>query len=1045
MTILTKTIIPVRRKSLIRRQRLLDTLYRNLDYKLTLVTAAAGFGKTSLLVDFARDTELPVCWLTLDENDNDPAQFLSSITASISYRFPEFGNLTRAALGNGSQPEEVVGILVNDIVANVPDLFILILDDFHLADSLAISRVFDRLLRFLPDNMRLILSGRSLPDVDLILLTARQEVAALVPNELCFTARETADLIEQNHSTTVQESEAEALTEKMKGWVTGIVLATQRLTRQLSSLQTEGTLDVIYSFLAQEVLIYQPPFVRDFLLQTAILPWMTVEVCDSLLHRNDAAQVLKLLERRHLFIELVEGEGELRYRYHPLFREFLLEQLEAWDHERAVALHRDAARYYAHHGDKEEAVRHFLTIEEYEEATSLIDSLAYEMFTTGRHATLMHWYQVLGDRKNNAPRLQLYAAKVLTDRGDHSQALAILRTLLLDPSALPIIQAVKAQQGHIWYRQGQIEEAIEMLAPLVNSESGDKHQAYALRITALCMLQQGKPLQARDLLLRALSCFTRLDDHFNRTKVLLELPIALSRLGEIEQSLNYQAQALEILRQQGSPASLAVALNNHAYFHHITGRLEMANSLYREALENAESSQQRRQKVFILLGQADLHRDVDRLNDALDDYQQALTALDIVNEDWLQQYANLGIAVCYRLLGDYTKALEWIGKIKNISDAGLETKVLAERGTLKVLKNDPESGLADLVNACNKLKSQNAYPELAVAELCLAEAYRLNEDSTSAMQALSKALEYTNTYAERDVRFALEARRYPFLLALGDRYSVNPPALSRLRERISWVDESCNRLDRLTIVRKTAIQAFGFGDGRVMRGAVEITSVEWKRAIARLLFFYLLDNPPVQRNELFRQFWPDVANNKAASRLHSCVYNARKALGGEVMQFLPDKGCYQIDSASDVWYDVAEFERSIAQAKKHPMGHVRGELLQYAVNLYTGPFLIDFDEDWACQRRNDLEIIQLASLIDLGDCFYAEQDYIMATTWYQRALEMDNYREDVHRRLMLSLVQAGRRAEALRQYEQCVDILNRELGVEPDPATQLLVEQIKES
>ncbi|MBN1314677.1 MAG: tetratricopeptide repeat protein [Anaerolineales bacterium] len=1045
MTILTKTIIPVRRNSLIRRQRLLDTLYRNLDYKLTLVTAAAGFGKTSLLVDFAHDTELPVCWLTLDENDNDPTQFLSSITASINHIFPEFGSLTRASLRNASMPEEAVGAMVNDLVANVPELFVLILDDFHLIDSLSIGGVLDRLLRFLPDNMRLILSGRSLPEIDLILLTARQEVTALVPHELCFTARETAELIEQNHSLIVTETDAEALTEKMKGWVTGIVLATQRLTSQIAAQPAEGTLDVIYSFLAQEVLIFQPPHIRDFLLQTSFLPWMTVDICDSLLHRNDAAQVLKLLEKRHLFIELVEGEGELRYRYHPLFREFLLEQLEEWDSSRLQALHRDAARYYAQRGDKEEAIKHYIAINEFYEATSLIDLLAYEMFTSGRHVTLMHWYQLLGERAKNAPRLQLYVSKVMTDRGDHDKALAILRSLLLDPAAVTLQQDIKTQQGHIWFRQGKNKKAIRMLSPLIDSSSKDKNRANALRITGLCLLQQGKPLQAKDYLVQALASFEQLDDVFNQNRVLLDLPIALSRLGEIEEALSYQARALELLRRQGNPASLAMALNNHAYLLHITGRFDQADTLFQEAMENAENSQQKRDKVFIVLGRADLHRDVGRLATALDEYQQALKILDSMNEEWLQNYTRLGISFCYRLIGDLKKAGEWIIKIGNFSDTDLETKVLIERGIQMIFKGDSETGLGDLNKACKILTDKAAYPELAVAELRLAEAYRITGDIQAAVSSLTRAMDYTGYYAERDVQFILEARHYPSLFALGDKNSVNPPILTRLRERIGWIDEICNRSSRLTLSTKPAIQAFAFGDGRVIRGGVEITSVEWKRAVARLLFFYLLDNPPVQRNELFRQFWPDVANNKAASRLHSCVYNARKALGVDLLQFLPDKGCYQIVSSGNIWYDVGEFEKAISQAKKHPMGHVRGELLQYAVGLYSGPFLIDFDEEWACQRRNDLEIANLEAIIDLGDCFYADHDYLSATSWYQRALEYDNYREDVHRRLMLSLSQAGRRAEALRQYEHCVDILFKELGVKPDPATQHLVKKIKES
>ena len=283
MGAITKTLIPTPRKGLVRRQRLLDVLYQSLDHKLVLVTAAAGFGKTTLLVDFARDATLPICWLTLDQEDSDPAQFLSSLVSSIAQCFEGFGQLTRAAMMGGAPVGELATVLVNELVSQVQDFFVIILDDYHLADTPAVGTLVQRLLRIFPANVRLILSGRTLPALNLVRLAARQEVTALVPQELCFTTHETTALLEVNHGLPVQMEAAEALTQKMQGWVTGIILATQSITQRLTlqPQQIQGTLDAIYAYLAEEVLTLQPLHVRDFLLQTAVLRWMTANICSA--------------------------------------------------------------------------------------------------------------------------------------------------------------------------------------------------------------------------------------------------------------------------------------------------------------------------------------------------------------------------------------------------------------------------------------------------------------------------------------------------------------------------------------------------------------------------------------------------------------------------------------------------------------------------------------------------------------------------------------------------------------------------------------------
>jgi ATP/maltotriose-dependent transcriptional regulator MalT len=176
----TKLIVPPRKSAVLSRPRLLHFLHEYLDRKLILVSAGAGYGKTTLLVDFAHDTEIPVCWFSVDESDGDPQVFVEYLLRSIRQQFPRFGSRTGALLRNAPSAgmfAQIVGTLVTEIHDDIPSYFALVLDDYHLVDSsAAVNRIVDNLLTYLPDNAHMILASRTIPDrLTLTRLTARMQ------------------------------------------------------------------------------------------------------------------------------------------------------------------------------------------------------------------------------------------------------------------------------------------------------------------------------------------------------------------------------------------------------------------------------------------------------------------------------------------------------------------------------------------------------------------------------------------------------------------------------------------------------------------------------------------------------------------------------------------------------------------------------------------------------------------------------------------------------------------------------------------------------
>ena len=363
--VITKILVPSKRAHLLHRPRLVDFLHANIERKLLLVSASAGYGKTSLLIDFAHETTLPVCWYALDASDADPKIFLQYLVAALRREFPEFGTRTLGLLATGSMlrdAEVVVGTLVTEIFESIPGYFVLVLDDFHtVEESEPVSHILDIFLRLAPENAHLILAGRTLPSkLTLTRLTARQEIAGLGVNDLRFTADEIHALVKQNYQTDLAEAQAAELAEHSEGWITGILLTTHTLWQGLFKdlVRLQGPQSGVFYYLASEVFAQQPPELQQFLLYTSPLDELDPTVCDELLNISNAAETFRVIEQKNLFIIRLEQEQSW-YRYHHLFQEFLQARLRQTDADHWRELNRRAALLFENRGSHEQAIAHY--------------------------------------------------------------------------------------------------------------------------------------------------------------------------------------------------------------------------------------------------------------------------------------------------------------------------------------------------------------------------------------------------------------------------------------------------------------------------------------------------------------------------------------------------------------------------------------------------------------------------------------------------------------------------------------------------------------
>ena len=311
----TKVRTPPRPRRLLRRQRLVDFLHSNVHRKLILISAGAGYGKTSLLIDYAHDAVLPVCWYSLDANDGNVLSFVEYLAAAIQERFPAFGESILSALrAHEGPPEDVepfVRLFIHELEENVSQYFVIIVDDYHVVTrSEAVNAFLDGVLRYSPDHVHFVLASRAIPSgLTLTRLVADGDVAGVGVEDLTFTTDEIRDVLAELGRTDLSSEEVQLLAERSEGWITAILLAAHAtgLTQDVTKITASS--GGLFQYLADEVLGRQPEAVQSFLLGSALLPELTPPLCDALLDISSSAQTLAGLTDGNLFTWPLDTAG----------------------------------------------------------------------------------------------------------------------------------------------------------------------------------------------------------------------------------------------------------------------------------------------------------------------------------------------------------------------------------------------------------------------------------------------------------------------------------------------------------------------------------------------------------------------------------------------------------------------------------------------------------------------------------------------------------------------------------------------------------------
>lgn len=422
----TKLRPPDVESGFVRRERLEKMVDLAGGQTLALITAPAGWGKTTLMRQWyyrLRKANVTVGWVSLDALDNDPARFVNHLFAALG-----LGVEQRTASGLPDSSISVSSAIARMInaLSDTDGRFALMLDDFHLLHENAVVEAVELLVDRAPSNLRVFLASRGAANLRLSRWQASNRMRAIVADDLKFEPCEAADFLARRSPLAFSKDQVRRLTERTEGWITGLQLAALSLQEQAD---TETFLDSfsgrhcnIYDYLSEEVLARQTDDVREFLLQTSILDRLNADLCDAMTGRDDGQSMLELLERRNIFFFRL-GAERVWYRYHHLFAEFLRNRLRRERPKALPGLHERAGEWLASKGFASEAVTHLITASAFERAADVLETAAHEFIRHGEFEHLRLWLEKLPDNVvRTRPQLGKAYAWVLIFVGAYDRA-----------------------------------------------------------------------------------------------------------------------------------------------------------------------------------------------------------------------------------------------------------------------------------------------------------------------------------------------------------------------------------------------------------------------------------------------------------------------------------------------------------------------------------------------------------------------------------------------------------------------------------------------
>lgn len=1045
LIILSQLNPPAQRSRVLFRQRVNRLIARSLNYPVTLIEAGTGYGKSTAVLSFLNRSSHPVYWFSISGSDRDPKLFLAKLFTAFNQRGESIGDEALRLLDMpDATSQEALIALINALANATTQDTLFIMDDFHrIQDVEEIISFVDWLVENLPPKLHLIFSTRYEPAFpNLNKWRVKGSILEINKDDLVFNLAETIDLFENQYDLSLSENDVQEVLNKTEGWAIGLQMIWQSLQRNpgfsIRQVLEEGrpSRTALFDYLADEVLSGLEANIQRFLTQTAILSKLDNTTCDFLLNIEDSDRILRQLHASGMFIE------ELRpgvYRYHQIFREFLLNRLQLQP-EMTQELHRKIASYFQAHEYWEEALYHLLMAQDYDQVNRILEHIGQRMIQDGRQESVNYWIHEIPEKvRQEYPHAIHLLGEVNRFLGNFEEALENYHTaerlFRKQGKKIGISMALRGQ-GQIFLdtirpinADQYLQDALDLLDPVEMKDD----VADLLVLMAENQLNLGYPESAEALLSQASELRPALDmeTDFIRARVFL-------RTGRIQQGID-----LLMAHEPGVPknpparpqrfhreSSLLLSL-----FYAIQGEANLAEDFARQGIEMGRLLQSSfvQSVGYMRLGHALMLQSQHPFNNdgferAIHYFKESIEKIDITR---IHVEPMWGMCRALGYTGNIPEAIqlasESLAIAKKAGDEWISILIQLSLGAGAVLGEEYDIAQQALTTAeAASLKVKDPFT-LCVARMWLAlKAWQQGFENT-AFGYLEKILPLI-----RDHHYEFLLTRET-LMGLKDREMISPLLLAANENGIetAFLQEllQAKGLDLQNFHPGYALWVRTFGEFRVWRGEDILEPTDWKREKARQLFQLLVSHRDrwLHRDQITDILWADSPVDNASSYLKVILSTLNHILEPDrpkgTQPFFVERrqDGYRINPNSRVRLDTDLFMKYIHQ--DHPPA------LKKAMLLYQGRYFEDSAiQEWLMVEDQYYHQQFLLAADKLITHHIEQEDYKAALEVTHQVLAIDKLWEPAYRFQMQIFTGLGRPSMVRKVFDQCQRIFQEELN-----------------
>ena len=1017
--------------------RLLNVLYRKrlvrlfkpiAQKKLAIVTAGAGYGKTTLVVDALSRLDVNTIWYRLDQQDTDFIVFITYLKSGIRHK-PEKNTIKKDSLKNRNDfLLEFIRLLEKDICKETA----LVLDDYHLVqDNSEINKAIEFILERLPQNMHLIIISRKEPPIRISRIRVLEQLIEINENDLAFTTSEIKNFYSKTYSLSLTDNHIKDLHEKTGGWAASLVLFSYTLKGkkpeeiEKNLMLLKGSQKYIFSYLEENIFGTQSPEIQDFMLKAALLSVIDTKDCNRIFQISNAETILKQMIQEHLLIFPVDENSTIFY-FHHLLRDFLIAklhqryskpQINKLHHQIAVGIEPD---------DIFQALHHYIEAQDFDIAVRLIEANELKFLLAGKvHFLGKCLKKIPKPVIEQNPQLLFTEAKLYSHYGSPKAAISKLKaahTLFKKRKSNEDMVKCLVDLGSQYYLTGYLKEA-KLLMEQVLAEVDEKSSTYITAMTYLILFA--------------------------------------AVLGEFDKAKEYTRQAKEVALEYPDferQVSIAVINTSYTYLYFIAGDFAQSQILNKKVLKTALDL-----KIEPLL--------------PLIYYQYAAASyfLGLFKEGY--DYAQKGIHICEKIeLKDSRKGWNYIASAQNclgfgrfdeaIDNLNQSIEIFEEPGNrwglanawdclhhiyIKQGKTDQAKKL--LIKAFDIIESYGLIITEGMLGNSMANIFIHEKQFKTALNYLNKsrpkikgAAFYLFENHMLTARCYLEQNRQKKAVS----HFTKGLDISQEKDFHRFIKEKSESLRSLIknnlLTEKPKKYILGlldlpqeispplltlqlFGRFRLWVGKQEINSIQWKSSKALMILKYLASNRHagfIPREVLIEMLWPEQDIEKTGKRFNVAMSALRKVLEPNIAPKAPSvyiirkKDSYRLCQVKGVRIDVEQFLENFNTAKNLKIKNSQKAMVSYlaAEPCYTGTFLKeDPYEEWCVREREHLSSIYIQILSSILKFHEANKEYQNCIIYAKKILTIDPYDEEISKKLILFFAELGNIINIKKAYD----------------------------